>query len=164
MLIWPLFLWPLPPCFSGSSAWLFSLIFGLPTLVFPTFPFPKLIACNECLRSYAMHQDFSGVIQISEKSAPLQQIIEIRNRWISMQAVRTLVEANTQLLQACLTLNWCYCCHLCHPHPPALSVSVMSRWASSGDASKHPDASLQKKKKKGSGMKTKMFICSHAPQ
>lgn len=50
---------------------------------------------------------------------------------------------NTFFLPASLTSNWCHCCHLCHPPLRLLSVSVMSHWATSGDVSKLPDASLE---------------------
>lgn len=50
---------------------------------------------------------------------------------------------NTFSLQAFLTLSSCCCSRLCQPPLLPLSLCLMRHWATSGDVSTPPDASLQ---------------------
>lgn len=97
MLIWPLFLSPLPPFFFFCIS--FLTFIGLSNTGFlHSSLFPKLIASNECLEELCSAPgplccDARGKYQ-TNPPPPQKQIREIRNGWITTQAFSTLVKAD----------------------------------------------------------------------
>lgn len=133
---------------SIFSVLLFSLLMGFPTLAFSTAPFPKLIAFNECLEEPCSAPgplccDARGKYLTNHPLQQQQQLMGIRTPHGYSVGCWKQIRINAFPLQVRLDLTWCHCCRLRLPPLPPLSVSVMSCWASTGDVSKPPEASLE---------------------